>query len=194
MKGRESFMLQNPLKFSHSLLKNSIVPGDCVIDATVGNGNDTVLLAQLVGQTGKVYGFDIQKEAIEATEEKLLLTGQLPQTELIHAGHENIADYIPDEQNISAVVFNLGYLPSGDKEIITTPDTTIPAIEQSLTRLRRGGLVSLMVYHGHEGGKEEKEQVDSFVRQLSQEDYHVLEYKFVNQKNNPPFLYIIEKR
>jgi len=187
-------MLQNPLKFSHSLLKNSIVPGDRVIDATVGNGNDTVLLAQLVGQTGKVYGFDIQKEAIEATEEKLLLTGQLPQTELIHAGHENITNYTPNEQNISAVVFNLGYLPSGDKEIITTPDTTIPSIEQSLSRLRKGGLVSLMVYHGHAGGKEEKEQVDSFVRQLSQEDYHVLEYKFVNQKNNPPFLYIIEKR
>jgi len=187
-------MLKDPLRFSHTLLKNSIVPGDHVIDATVGNGNDTVLLAQLVGQTGKVFGFDIQKDAIEATKEKLLLTGQLPQTELILDGHENMTEHLPKQEKISAVTFNLGYLPNGDKSIITIPDTTIPAIEQSLTLLRKGGLISLMVYYGHEGGKEEKEQVARFVNELPQKEYHVLQYKFVNQKNNPPYLYVIEKR
>jgi len=193
MKGRE-IMLKDPLRFSHALLKNSVVPGDHVIDATVGNGNDTVLLAQLVGQTGKVYGFDIQKEAIEATKEKLLLTGQLSQTELILDGHENMTEHLPKQEKISAAMFNLGYLPSGDKSIITKPDTTIPAIEQSLTLLRKGGLISLMIYHGHEGGKEEKEQVARFVNELPQKEYHVLQYKFVNQKNDPPYLYVIEKR
>lgn len=187
-------MLQAPLRFSHELLKKSIVPGDYVIDATVGNGNDTVMLARTVGEMGKVYGFDIQKKAIESTKEKLLLTGLLSQTVLIHDGHENINHYVENSQQISAAVFNLGYLPKGNKSIVTKPETTISAIDQCLNRLRKGGLISIMVYHGHEGGQEEKEAVDRFVTNLSQDDYQVLEYKFINQKNNPPFLYVIEKR
>ncbi len=187
-------MLQTPLRFSQDILKKSIVQGDHVIDATVGNGNDTTTLAAAVGQLGKVYGFDIQKEAIEATKEKLLLTGLSPQTELIQDGHENIKHYIAEDETISAATFNLGYLPSGDKSIITQPETTISAIEQCLTRLRKGGIVSVMIYSGHEGGQEEKEAVSTFVTQLPQKTYQVLEYKYVNQKNNPPFLYLIEKR
>lgn len=187
-------MLQSPLRFSHDVLKKSVVSGDHVIDATVGNGNDTVMLATAVEQIGKVYGFDIQREAIDSTKDKLLLTGLLPQTELIHDGHENIKNYVPESQQISAAVFNLGYLPSGDKSIVTKAETTLSAINQCLERLRKGGLISIMIYYGHEGGLEEKEQIDNFVNELSQEDYQVLEYKFVNQKNYPPYLYIIEKR
>ncbi len=187
-------MLNSPLRFSQEILKRSIVPGDTVIDATVGNGNDTVTLAAAVGSTGKVYGFDIQKEALEKTKEKLLLTGLLSQTELILDGHEHIGQYIPEGTKISATVFNLGYLPSGDKSIITKPDTTLDAVKQSLSLLRKGGIVSLMIYSGHEGGQEEKEAVDAFVVSLNQEDFQVLSYKFVNQKNHPPYLYLIEKR
>lgn len=187
-------MLQTPLRFSHDVLKKSIVPGDHVIDATVGNGNDTTMLAAAVDQIGKVYGFDIQQEAIDSTREKLLLTGLLEQTELIHDGHENIKNYVPEEQQISAAIFNLGYLPSGDKSIITKPETTISAIDQCLSILRKGGIVSIMIYYGHEGGLEEKEQVDNFVGNLPQKDYQVLEYKFINQKNYPPYLYMVEKR
>ncbi len=187
-------MLQTPLRFSQELLKQAIVPGDTVIDATVGNGNDTVILAKAVGAAGKVYGFDIQEEAIEKTKEKLLLTGLLPQTELILDGHEKIEEYVPEEANVSAVVFNLGYLPSGDKSVITKPATTLLAIEQSLLRLRKGGILSLMIYSGHEGGQEEKQAVDTFVMELDQKEFQVLSYKFVNQKNNPPYLYVIEKR
>lgn len=187
-------MLQSPLRFSHEVLKKNIVRGDHVIDATVGNGNDTIMLAAAVGHIGKVYGFDIQKEGIESTKEKLLLSGLLEQTELIHDGHETIEKHLPENQKISAAVFNLGYLPSGDKSIITKPKTTISAIEQCLTRLRKGGLVSIMIYYGHEGGREEKNQLDQFASELSQKEYQVLEYKFVNQINNPPYLYLIEKR
>lgn len=187
-------MLKIPLRFSHDILKETIVDGDHVIDATVGNGNDTVLLAKLVGPYGKVYGFDIQKEAIEATREKLLLTGLLPQVDLIQDGHENLKQYIPDDQQISAITFNLGYLPKGDKSIITKPNTTIEALKNSLPLLRKQGIISLMVYWGHEGGKDEKEAVDVFVRELPQDEYTVLSYQFVNQMNNPPYLYIIEKK
>lgn len=187
-------MLKTPLAYAHQILKESVVKGDVVIDATVGNGNDTVLMATLVGETGKVYGFDIQKQAIQTTREKLLLTGLWPQTELILDGHENMVQYIPDDIKISAATFNLGYLPKSDKNIITQAATTIPALKQTLKLLRKGGIITIMVYYGHEGGMEEKDGVETFVHSLSQDDFHVLEYKFVNQINNPPFLYVIEKR
>lgn len=187
-------MLQSPLRFSHEIIKQALVSGDTVIDATVGNGNDTVVLAKAVGSMGKVYGFDIQEEAIDKTKEKLLLTGLLPQTELILEGHENIENHVPEDANLGAVMFNLGYLPSGDKSIITQPATTLSAIQQSLVRLRKGGILSLMIYYGHEGGIKEKDAVDDLVVNLEQEKFQVLQYQFVNQKNNPPYLYLIEKR
>ncbi|MEY8292633.1 class I SAM-dependent methyltransferase [Carnobacteriaceae bacterium 52-44] len=187
-------MLKKPLRFSHEILKDSIVQGDHVIDATVGNGNDTVLLAQLVGPYGKVYGFDIQMEAIQATEEKLILTGQKPQVELIEDGHQNMDQYLKEDKKISAVTFNLGYLPKGDKSITTKPETTLKAIKKSLQYLRRQGIVSVMVYSGHEGGLEEKDAIDSFVSELPQDEYNVLLYQFINQINNPPYLYIVEKK
>ena len=88
----------------------------------------------------------------------------------------------------------MGYLPKSDKSIITTVDTTLKAIEKSLIRLRKGGLITIMVYYGHEGGLEEKTGVANFVGNLPQEEYQVLKYEFVNQKNNPPFLFVIEKK
>ena len=187
-------MLKKPLAFVHDILKQNIRENDTVIDATVGNGNDTVLLASLVGKGGKVYGFDIQEQAIKTSTEKLLLTGLLSQTKLIQDGHETIEKYIPDNDNISAITFNLGYLPKSDKSIITTADTTIRAIKQGMIRLRKGGLITIMVYYGHEGGLEEKNDVTEFVTQLPQEEYNVLKYEYINQQNNPPFLYIIEKK
>lgn len=187
-------MLQQPLKFSHEVLKETIILGDHVIDATTGNGNDTLLLAQLVGPYGKVYGFDIQNEAIEKTENKLLLTGQRPQVELINDGHENLDQYIKTDEKISAVTFNLGYLPKGDKSITTKPQTTLTAIKKSLKYLRRQGILSIMVYSGHEGGLVEKEAVDSLVSHLPQKEYNVLKYQFINQINFPPYLYIVEKK
>src|SRR5699024_8717751 len=176
-------MLQQPLKFSHEVLKDTIISGDHVIDATVGNGNDTLLLAQLVGPLGKVYGFDIQNEAIKATGDKLLLTGQRPQVKLINDGHENIDQYLEEDEKISAVTFNLGYLPKGDKSITTKPKTTLTAIKKSLNYLRRQGVLSIMVYSGHEGGLEEKEEVDSLVTTLPLKRYNLLMYLFINQAN-----------
>lgn len=187
-------MLKQPVSYAHELLKDYIVKGDHVIDATVGNGNDTLLLAQLVGSSGKVYGFDIQEMAIQNTKEKLLLTGQLPHVKLIQDGHENLDKYLEKDAKVSAVSFNLGYLPKGDKSIITQPDTTLEAISHSLNYLRRGGIITIVVYSGHEGGQEEKSAVDKFVAQLKQDQYNVLLYKYVNQRNNPPFLYVIEKK
>lgn len=187
-------MLKQPLRFSHEILKETIISGDTVIDATAGNGNDTVLLAQLVGPYGKVVAFDIQEEAIKNTKDKLLLTGQNAQVDLVQDGHENLDKYLKSDEVISAVTFNLGYLPKGDKNITTKPETTIEAIKKSLEILRKQGIVSIMVYSGHDGGLEEKNIIDEFVVELPQEEYNVLTYKFVNQVNHPPYLYLIQKK
>lgn len=186
-------MLQRPLQFNKEVLKQYIQPGDTVIDATAGNGHDTVFLAQLVGKTGHVVSFDIQRQAIEETQKKLLLTGLLPRVTLHQTGHENIEKTL-GKITIQAAVFNLGYLPKGDKKIVTVPETTIAAIKQCLNLCQPGSVVSLMVYFGHDGGPEEKAQVLKFVRELPQQQFTVYQYQIINQINTPPFLLIIEKK
>lgn len=181
------------VKFSHKLIKEVIRPGDSVIDATVGNGNDTVFLASLVDKTGKVYGFDVQEQAIENTTEKITLTGLQAQVELFQMGHEKLDQVISKDVRIQGAIFNLGYLPKSDKKIITQPDTTVSAIQKILPQLAVKGRIILVVYHGHEGGGDEKEAVLSFSKSLDQKKYQVLQYQFINQINNPPFVIAIEK-
>ncbi|WP_019414317.1 class I SAM-dependent methyltransferase [Paenisporosarcina sp. TG20] len=177
------------LPFVKTLLKKTISTGDTVVDATAGNGHDTLFLAQLVGSSGHVYAFDIQKTAVDAT---LLRLGDLRNhTTVIQTGHESISKFVTKE--ISVAVFNLGYLPGSDHSIITRPATTIEAIEGSLHLLKVGGLIVLVVYHGHEGGNLERDALLDYVKTLSQSTFQVLKYEFINQKNNPPFVLAIEK-
>ncbi|WP_163652671.1 class I SAM-dependent methyltransferase [Listeria sp. PSOL-1] len=184
--------LENILQFSHSLLKKIVFPGDVVIDATCGNGHDTLFLAQLVGVNGMVYGFDIQKEAIEATATRLEEAAAHHQVQLFQTSHENIHTVV--DQPIKAAIYNLGYLPGGDKAITTNPSSTLTSIEQALLKLIKGGMAILVIYHGHPSGKLEKEAILTFVQDLAQQDFHVLEYRFLNQQNHPPFVIVIEKR
>lgn len=187
-------MLKNPLSFSHEIIHSVVGEGDYAIDATLGNGHDTLFLSKLVGEKGKVYGFDIQKQAIESTKERLIKENSFDQVELIHDGHENMLSYIPDKKEVSAVMFNLGYLPKGNKEIVTKAETTKKAITQALSLIKKGGIISIMVYYGHPGTNGEKELVDDLVQNIPQEEFESLHYKFVNQRNNPPYLYLIQRK
>lgn len=187
-------MLEKAVEFSHTLLKKSIIPGDLVIDATVGNGNDTVFLAALTGKTGKVLGFDIQENALEKTKEKLLLTGLSNQVELHQMGHEDAATLLDKNQPLGGAIFNLGYLPGGDKRITTQKETTIESISSLLPFLRIGSLLVLVVYSGHAQGADEKDALMEYVKKLDQQQYAVLLYQFLNQKNNPPFVVAIERK
>lgn len=187
-------MLDSPLLYTHTLIKQTIRPGDTVVDATVGNGHDTLLLAECVGVTGHVIGFDIQKAAIDSTQKKINQADLTDRVTLFHKGHEELNSVLSMSAELSLAVYNLGYLPSGDKTVITTPHTTLESISQALMHLRRKGLILLMIYYGHDGGLEEKKAVLNYVAQLSQKDYAVLKYAFINQVNAPPFLIAIEKR
>ncbi|MBW1605749.1 class I SAM-dependent methyltransferase [Lactobacillus sp. Sy-1] len=182
------------LSYSHTLLKTVVQPGDVVIDATVGNGHDTEFLAQLVGESGHVYGFDIQKIAIDNTTTKLTNAGLLKPVQLYNYGHERIDQLLPVDQKIQAATFNLGYLPGGNHAQITTATTTIPALKACLTRLSQNGIVTVVLYYGHPGGRQEKNAVLNFVEHLNQRQFTVLKYQFVNQVNEPPILIAIQKR
>lgn len=187
-------MLQTALHYSHTLLQEIIHEGDHVVDATMGNGNDTVFLAQLVGSTGHVYAFDIQELALSNTEKKVRDLALTTQTTLFQQGHETIETVIPAETPITAAIFNLGYLPKSDKQIITKPDTTKQALDALLVRLAAKGRIILVVYYGHEGGEAELTLVTDYCKELPQKEYNVLTYQFINQKNNPPILFCIEKK
>lgn len=187
-------MLKRIIPFAHHLLKESIQPGDTVVDATCGNGNDTLLLCQLVGETGQVYAVDIQEQAIETTK-KLIAENNYSNVTYIHDSHAKLHEYLPEDVKgkLGGAVFNLGYLPRSDKKVITKGDSTIAAIETLLEYIREKALIVIVIYHGHEGGAEEKNAVLNYVSKLDQKRFAVLKYRFLNQKNNPPFVIAIEK-
>lgn len=188
--------LDGILQFARGLLEKVVNFGDIAIDCTIGNGNDTVFLAKLVGKTGKVYGFDIQELAMEKTTAKLAENGLNEQVTLTLTGHENVKSVIPVglHDKIKGAIFNLGYLPGGDKGIVTVPTTTIQSVQHLLEIMAPEGIIVIVIYHGHPEGMTERDALVEFVKTIPQEEAHVLEYRFINQANNPPFIIAIEKR
>lgn len=187
-------MLKTALHYSHDLLKEVVTEGDLVIDGTVGNGNDTLFLAELVGETGTVLGFDVQEQAIQTTQAILNEAGLNKQVTLYQQGHETLGLVIPAGKKVKAAIFNLGYLPKSDKTIITQSHTTLKALEDLLTLTEDLGRIIVVIYYGHDGGEIEKNAVLDFVKQIPQTQFNVLSYQFINQKNNPPILITIEKK
>lgn len=188
--------LERILPFARRLLELAVQPGDPVVDATVGNGHDTLFLANLTGSSGRVYGFDIQESALASCRTKLLEQSLLERVTLFLAGHEHAEKLIPahDHGKITAAIFNLGYLPGGDKSIVTTPSTTITAINQLLQIMAPEGIIVLVIYPGHPEGAFERDELLGYLKSLDQNDFHVAQYTFLNQKNNPPFIVAVEKK
>ena len=188
--------LEGVLPFARKLLEKAVGEGGAAVDATMGNGHDTLFLAKLVGSSGKVFAFDVQAGALEATRIRLRENEAEKQAALFLAGHEQAASLIPESFHgkINGAIFNLGYLPGSDKSVITKPGTTIAAVQQLLEMLAPEGIIVLVVYHGHEGGAAERDRLLEFVRGIDQKSAHVLQYQFINQQNNPPFILAIEKR
>ena len=178
--------MKRPLEMAHDFLAQVITQEDIVVDATMGNGHDTLFLAKLAKQ---VYAFDIQEQALEKTSQRLQEAG-LTNAELILQGHETVDQFVKE---VKAAIFNLGYLPSADKSIITQPQTTLEALDKLCHMLVKGGRIAIMIYYGHEGGDLERDAVLNYVSQLSQQEYTATIYRTLNQINNPPFLVMIEK-
>lgn len=184
-------LLKNSLHISHELVGKVVQHGDIVVDATMGNGNDTLFLASLVGDKGRVYSFDVQQLALDNTRKRLSEAGVIDRAELILDGHQNLDKYV--QKGIKAVMFNLGYLPKGDHNIGTKAETTIAAIEKCLELLCKEGIVMIVVYYGGDSGFEEKDAVMEYFKALDCKKYSVLVHDFVNQVNCPPIAICIEK-
>lgn len=169
----------------------AIEPGDSVIDATAGNGSDTLFLADRVGTEGKVYAFDLQDKALQITADKLQKAGFYDRVKLIHSGHEKMAAFA--SENVSVVMYNLGYLPGGNKEITTKSSTSIESLEQALNLLTNGGLITIVLYLGHEEGYLESKEILRYTADLASNDYLVYHLQVANRSGNPPELLVIKK-
>lgn len=187
--------LMRVLPFAKQLLQDHIEEGMVAIDMTAGNGHDTLFLAERVGDTGHVYAFDVQAEAVEATTKRLEAAGLSQRVSVIHDSHDTVGQIVVNETRpITAAVFNLGYLPGSDKSVTTTGTSTIQALTQLLDVMAVGGVIVVVIYHGHASGKVERDEVLAYVETLDQQRAGVLRYGFLNQVNDPPFIVAIEKR
>ena len=183
-------MIKNAVELSHHYLKFFIKNGAFVVDATCGNGGDTVFLASLVGENGLVFGFDIQKEAIQNTKKRVENEGYSSFVQLFLDGHENMEAYL-GERKADAFVFNLGYLPKGDHTIHTKGETTIKALEIALSHLSQNGIIALSIYHGGDSGFEERDAVLAYLEALDSKKYNVVLHNYMNKPNFPPLFVLI---
>lgn len=183
--------LRGPVPLAHLFLHNFVRDGHSTIDATCGNGHDTLLLARLVGVTGHVWGFDIQEQAIAETGRRLAKAELSNRVTLLQSGHEELLQHVPEP--VQVVLFNLGYRPGGDRSIITRPDTTGSALEQSLRLLAPGGIVMVTVYPGHSGGADEQSAVESWAAGLAPRACHCWRMGQTNVTPDAPYLLLVQK-
>lgn len=163
----------------------------------MGNGHDTLFLAELVGESGHVHSFDVQEAALAATRRRLMSAGiDAGRYTLRQEDHARLLTALPEQDigRVAAVMFNLGYLPGGDHSVITTQSSTLPALEGAAAALRIGGVVTAVLYPGHEGGAQEAAAVQRWAEGLPQHTYQAVTYRFLNQRNAPPYVVAIEKR
>ena len=184
-------LLRGPVSLVHLVLRHFVRSGDSAVDATCGNGNDTLLLAELVGPHGRVWAFDIQQKALESTAHRLAANGLSERVTLIPQGHETLAGQV--DAPLNAVVFNLGYLPGGDRTIVTRPTTTLAALEQTMGLLAPGGIVALTVYPGHEGGDAERRLAEEWAAKLRAPLFHAWRMGQINVTADAPYLILVQK-
>ncbi len=180
-------MIKDVNPFVHELLKNVVSEMDYSIDATCGNGKDTLLLAKL---SKHVYSFDIQDLAVRHTK-KLLEDNNIFNVTLIKDTHERMSKYINNK--VKAITFNLGYLPGGDKSIITNESSTVLALEDATSLLAKNGVITIIIYVGHVGGLSEAKAVEEFASTLNKNEFKVIKYYFLNT-HLPPYVIAIEKK
>jgi SAM-dependent methyltransferase len=180
-----------PTDMLHVLLRQVICSGDCVVDATAGNGHDTVFLAEAVGDGGKVIAIDIQAEAIAATRQRLKESLLENRVELYQASHADIGQYVA-EGVATAIVFNLGYLPGSDRELVTKSETTLMALTASVFLLKKGGVLAVVCYPDHPGGDDEAAQVVCFLRGL--ENFRLAKYELLSTHRPSPFILFAWKK
>ena len=170
---------------------NHIKEGDVAVDFTMGNGHDTAYLSKAVGPGGHVYAFDIQQQALDSTRKTLAAEGCPDNVTLIHDSHHNLKQYVSTPFRVG--MFNLGWLPGGDKSITTMRETTLPAIRDAIELLDRDGILNIAIYPGHKEGDEEGKLVCEYLASLSRFKVCVTRVQIINSPTSPYFLMVETK-
>ena len=165
--------------------------GDVAVDFTMGNGHDTEFLSKTVGESGHVYAFDIQEQAVESTRKNLAAAGCPENYTLIHDSHHNVKNYVSEP--IRAGMFNLGYLPGSDKKITTLHQTTRVAVEKAINMLAPDGILLIAVYPGHDEGTVEGNMLAEMLAEYNRRKYCCACFRILNSPISP-FFYTIESK
>lgn len=168
----------------HDLLSVLITKDDTIIDMTLGNGFDTLFISSLAK---KVYSFDIQLEAINSS--KTILE-KIDNVTLIHDSHVNILSYV---ESFKGAIYNLGYLPKGDKKITTNAKSTIQSLQTVLNNINPDGFVLMTVYRGHEEGFYEHKELSNYLKTLQTNQYQIITFNLFNDKDTNPYVIYIKK-
>ncbi|XP_059661865.1 tRNA (mnm(5)s(2)U34)-methyltransferase, chloroplastic [Cornus florida] len=193
-----NFGKKKATEVAHSVWRHVIQKGGILVDATCGNGYDTLAMVKMVAgkpPKGRVYAMDIQKAALENTLSLLdesLNPDEKELVELFSICHSKMEDVVPKGVSVRLVAFNLGYLPGGDKAIITRSETTRLALEAAKRILAPGGLISMVVYVGHPGGREEFETVEAFASGLPVEDWICCKHQMQDRPLAPILFFLFK--
>ena len=179
------------LQLHKYFILNHLKEGDVAVDFTMGNGHDTAFLSKAVGPEGKVWAFDIQPAALESSKKTLEAEGCPDNTTLICASHHRVREFV--EGPIRAGMFNLGYLPGGDKSITTMRETTMPAVEAALELLAPDGVIIVAIYPGHEEGEAEGKLICDYLSSLSRYRVCATLVKILNSPTSPYFIMVETK-
>jgi len=165
-----------PTALAHDLAARVLSPGDLAIDATCGNGHDTVQLARLVGPRGSVVAIDVQADALAETRHRLEAEGMADnRVRFIHGCHTTIGGHVAPA-TAALAMFNLGYLPGGDRALTTDASTTSAALDAAAHALRPGGLLLVTCYSGHPEGAHEAETVATWMKSAASRGARVAHY------------------
>lgn len=180
-------------EWSHAVFQMQAKPGGIYIDATMGNGHDTLFLCGLAGETGKVYAFDIQEQALSATRKRLEQAHMEERAKLYLDSHVNMKQYLKPG-TADGIYFNFGYLPGGSHSLATKAETSEIAVKEGLELLKPGGVMALCIYSGGDTGFEEKERLLACLKELDEKQYIVIVSSYYNRKNHPPIpAFVIKK-
>ncbi len=184
--------LKSARHWAREIIMEAVPEGGTAIDATMGNGHDTLWLCQRVGDAGRVYAFDVQPEALESTRARLEQAGVAGRAELILDGHQHMADHV--SRPVDAILFNLGWLPGVAHAVTTRAETTLAAVNAALTLLKPGGAMTICVYPGHEEGTREREALLEWAARLDSARYDACVKAYLNIRNDPPVMIAVAAR
>lgn len=174
------------------VIEESIYSDSICVDGTLGNGYDSLKILRILSDHGKLYSFDIQEKAIINSRELFEKEGFFHENiNLILDSHENVLRYV--NEPIDFFILNLGYLPGSDKNITTKATTVKSFLDNISTILKSQGIGIIVFYPGHKEGKIELEYISSYLSTFDQKCYNIIEFKYINQINNPPQVIILER-